>query len=192
MSFEEFQDGRHGSHLGYRNRTILAILNLHVAKVPPIKFQLNPNLWFWRRCRKCEKLTTDDGWMVDNRPWHKLTWSKAPGELEIENTSNDISSVTSGWISIKHTRIVPWEVLYKNCFYHSALLHKMAVRVKIEKKKTTSNDIFSVTTRRISTKLDWIVPWEVLYQNCSNQSAPLHKMAARAKNRKKLQTTSPP
>ena len=27
MSFEEFQDGRHGSHLGYRNGTILAILN---------------------------------------------------------------------------------------------------------------------------------------------------------------------
>ena len=28
MSFEEFQDG---GHLGYRNRTILAILNLNVA-----------------------------------------------------------------------------------------------------------------------------------------------------------------
>ena len=44
MSFEEFQDGRHvyGGHLGYWNRTILAILNLHVAKMPPIKFQLNP------------------------------------------------------------------------------------------------------------------------------------------------------
>ena len=38
MLFEEFQDG----HLGYRNRTILAILNLHVATMPPTKFQLNP------------------------------------------------------------------------------------------------------------------------------------------------------
>ena len=47
-----------------------------------------------------------------------------------------------------------------------------------------SNDI-SVTTGRISTKVDRIVPLEVLYQNCSNCSAPLHKMAARAKNRKK-------
>ena len=42
MSFEEFQDGRHGSHLRYRNGMILAILNLHVATMPPIKFQLNP------------------------------------------------------------------------------------------------------------------------------------------------------
>ena len=39
MSFEEFQDG---GHLGYRNGTILAILNLHVATMPPTKFQLNP------------------------------------------------------------------------------------------------------------------------------------------------------
>ena len=28
--------------LGYRNRTILAILNLYVTVMPPIKFQLNP------------------------------------------------------------------------------------------------------------------------------------------------------
>ena len=41
MLFEEFQDGRHGSHLGYRNGTILAILNLYVTPMPPIKFQLN-------------------------------------------------------------------------------------------------------------------------------------------------------
>ena len=36
--FEEFQ----GSHLGYWNRTILAIQNLYVAPMPPIKFRLNP------------------------------------------------------------------------------------------------------------------------------------------------------
>ena len=42
MLFKEFQDGRHGSHLGYRNGTILAILNLHVATMPPTKFQRNP------------------------------------------------------------------------------------------------------------------------------------------------------
>ena len=42
MSFEEFQDGHHGSHLGYRNGIILAILNLHDATMPPTKFQLNP------------------------------------------------------------------------------------------------------------------------------------------------------
>ena len=28
-------------HLGYRNGTILAILTLHVARIPPTKFQLN-------------------------------------------------------------------------------------------------------------------------------------------------------
>ena len=69
MSFEEFQHGPHGSHLGYQNGSILAILNLcvtviplchcdaaildigtelflavlnlYVAPMPPIKFRLN-------------------------------------------------------------------------------------------------------------------------------------------------------
>ena len=39
MSFEEFY--HRGSNLGYRNGTILAILNLIVATMPPTKFQLN-------------------------------------------------------------------------------------------------------------------------------------------------------
>ena len=47
------------------------------------------NLWFWRRCRKCEHLTTDGRTMDDGRtddgPLHKLTWSKAPGELIANN-----------------------------------------------------------------------------------------------------------
>ena len=34
-------DGRNGVHLGYWNRTILAILNFHNTPVPPIKFKLN-------------------------------------------------------------------------------------------------------------------------------------------------------
>ena len=42
MLFVEFQDGR---HLGYQNGTIFAILNLYVAPMPPIKFQLNPTFW---------------------------------------------------------------------------------------------------------------------------------------------------
>ena len=41
MWFEEFQDGSHGGHLGYSNRTILAILNFHNTPMPPIKFKLN-------------------------------------------------------------------------------------------------------------------------------------------------------
>ena len=39
MFFEDFQDGCHGGHLGYRKGTILAIF--HVATMPPTKFQLN-------------------------------------------------------------------------------------------------------------------------------------------------------
>ena len=42
MSFKDFQNGRHGGHLGYWNGTILAILNLHVTPIPPTKFHLNP------------------------------------------------------------------------------------------------------------------------------------------------------
>ena len=49
ISFEEFQDGRRGGHLGYRNETIFAILNLCVTVIPPIKFQLN-RTGFRRRC----------------------------------------------------------------------------------------------------------------------------------------------
>ena len=41
MPFEEFQDSRHGCYLGYRDGSILAILNLYVAPMPPIKFRLN-------------------------------------------------------------------------------------------------------------------------------------------------------
>ena len=41
MLFEEFQDGRPGGHFGYRKGRILAILNLCVTVMPPIKFQLN-------------------------------------------------------------------------------------------------------------------------------------------------------
>ena len=39
--FQDFQDGHSGGHLGYWNRLILAILNLYVAPMPPIKFQIN-------------------------------------------------------------------------------------------------------------------------------------------------------
>ena len=61
MLFEEFQDGRHGGHLGYQKRTILAILNLYVTPISPIKFRLNPTysqmvhvgdvVWRISRCR---------------------------------------------------------------------------------------------------------------------------------------------
>ena len=41
MLFDEFQDGRCGGNLGYQNGMILAILNLCVTVMPPIKFWLN-------------------------------------------------------------------------------------------------------------------------------------------------------
>ena len=43
MWFEDFQDGRSVGHLGYWNRTILAILNLYVTLMHPVKFRFNPN-----------------------------------------------------------------------------------------------------------------------------------------------------
>ena len=54
--FEDFQAGHHGGHLGYQNGMILAILNLYIATMPPIKFQLNPTYSlggdvFWRFSR---------------------------------------------------------------------------------------------------------------------------------------------
>ena len=48
MSFEEFQDGHDGGHLGYRNGTIIAILNLCVTVMLPIKFWLNPTFGLGR------------------------------------------------------------------------------------------------------------------------------------------------
>ena len=50
MSYEEFQDGHRGGHLGYWNETILAILNLCVTVMISIKFWLNPTQ-FGRKCR---------------------------------------------------------------------------------------------------------------------------------------------
>ena len=46
MSFEEVQDG---GHLRYRNGTVIAILNLYVAPMPPIVFAQS-DLRFGRRC----------------------------------------------------------------------------------------------------------------------------------------------
>ena len=42
MWFAEFKDGYHGGHLGYWNRSILALLIPHNIPMPPIKFKLNP------------------------------------------------------------------------------------------------------------------------------------------------------
>ena len=41
-SFEEYQEAAMAGHLGYLNGRILAILNLCVTVMLPIKFLLNP------------------------------------------------------------------------------------------------------------------------------------------------------
>ena len=41
-SFEGFQDGYCGGHLGYQNGTFLEILNLYVAPMPPLSFSSIP------------------------------------------------------------------------------------------------------------------------------------------------------
>ena len=53
---EDFQDGHHSSHLGCWIITILGILNLYLAPMPPIKFWLNwtfglegDDLWWFSR-----------------------------------------------------------------------------------------------------------------------------------------------
>ena len=50
MSFEEFQNGHRGGHLGYWNGTILAFLNLCVSDAFH-QVLAQPNLQFGRKCR---------------------------------------------------------------------------------------------------------------------------------------------
>ena len=50
MLFEKFQDGHHANHLGYWNRTILAILILYISLMPPIILDQSHQR-FGRRCR---------------------------------------------------------------------------------------------------------------------------------------------
>ena len=49
MSFEEFQDGRYGGHLGCRNRTILTIEFLFLCEASH-QVSAQSDLWFGR-CR---------------------------------------------------------------------------------------------------------------------------------------------
>ena len=89
------------------------------------------------------------------------------------------------WVDFNHSRLdcflrgPPPKSL--KSFHSAAQCTKWPPELKLEK---NSNDISAVTTWQISTKLDRLVPWEVLYHNCSNLSAPQHKMATKAKNRK--------
>ena len=59
-----------------------------------------------------------------------------------------------------------------------------------QQQKRPLNIISSVAGGLISKVFHRIVPLMALYQNYSNGSAPLNKMAARAKNRKQKTTTT--
>ena len=48
----DFQDGRHGCHLGFPIRMILAIFDLQVAQILPTKFRVN----WCRRSRLLKKI----------------------------------------------------------------------------------------------------------------------------------------
>ena len=130
-------------------------------------------------------------------PLHKM-------EARAKN-SNDIS-ITTWWISTKLDRIVPREVPYKNCTNHSTSVHKMVARATDIKKTSNSTTKIAQIVWLHCTKwqpelkiekkkfkqhllryhlaffnqIDRIVPWEILYQYCSNCSTLLHKVAARA------------
>ena len=69
--FEEILDSPHSPHLGYENRTIKGILNLHDALMPKMKFQLN--LTYGSGDVKKLKTDDDDGDFrtKDNRPYHR-------------------------------------------------------------------------------------------------------------------------
>ena len=62
-----------------------------------------------------------------------LRWIRWPPELKIEKSLNDFSSLTSASILKWVYRMVSWVTLYQNCWNHSALLNKMAARVKNRK-----------------------------------------------------------
>ena len=63
---EDFQDGHLGGHLRYRNRTSLLILNLYVAPMPPIKFELNLHFG----------LVGDVVWRISRQPYWMPEWKK--------------------------------------------------------------------------------------------------------------------
>ena len=74
--FEDFQAGHRGGHLGYQNRTILAILNLCIAPMPLTTYPLNPTYG----------LGGDVVWRFSRRPIWWLSWI-----LEQIDFSNSIS-----------------------------------------------------------------------------------------------------
>ena len=89
-----YQDGHHGGHLGYRNGTILAILNLYVAPMSPIKFQLNLTY----------SLRGDVVWRISRWPPQLPSWISEQNNFSnseslcCSNTSDQISAQSDLWL----------------------------------------------------------------------------------------------
>ena len=75
MWFEDFQDGHHGSHHGYQNSMVVAILNLYVASMPPIKFQLNPT--YGLRGHVTWRISNWPPWQMPCNNFSLLSWQPA-------------------------------------------------------------------------------------------------------------------
>ena len=138
----------------------------------------------WRILKKkCANRSTS----AQNRGQSYRKKKKKKKKKKKTHTLKSISSITTWRISPQLNGIIPWKIHCQNCSNCSTSLPKVAARAKNrkKKKKKASNNISSVTTEGISTKLDKIVFWEVLYQNGSNRSALLNKMATDAKKKKK-------
>ena len=70
ITIEDFQDGRGGSYLGYRNKIVLSILNLHVGPMPPVNcdsFRLTIREQIWFLPASVAQLDAPSDWRPGNR-----------------------------------------------------------------------------------------------------------------------------
>ena len=88
MKFEDFQDGHLEDHLRYQTTTILAILNLNVTQMPPIKFGLHPHY----------SLGGDIFWRISRGPAWRSSWKSEWKEFSssespcLQNASHQVSA----------------------------------------------------------------------------------------------------
>ena len=96
MLFKEFQYGHRGSHLGYQNRMILAILNLFVTVMPPIKFRLNQTIGLGGEFRDGSHLGYQNGTILAILNLHVATMP--PTKFQLNSTygsEGDVENVKS-------------------------------------------------------------------------------------------------
>ena len=128
MSFEEFQHGCHGGHPGYRNRTILAILNLCVTAMPPIKFWLNPTYG----------LGGDVVWRISIwLPWRPswiLEWN------DFSNSESLCHCDASHGSSFSSIGLTVWEEMSFEEFHGFSSIQLMVLKERRKCEKPTTDD----------------------------------------------------